>query len=283
MKKLVLYLLASLIMLIFFKSAYAWNAMGHRIIGEIAYGHLTPQSKIKVDQLINYLSDAYPYSSNFQTANGWADTIKQDGAHTFDSWHFYNQPYSIDNTPVIPPATENLVWAINQSYNILQNPKTNQFEKAFFLRFLLHFVGDAHQPLHCINRFSKNFPAGDRGGNLFITHNKNYDNLHAYWDDGLGLFDERCGFSSSKSKRAKCFAEKFQKTYPINYFGDKSNNLNPEDWTQESFIIAKNSVYQTPENQPVSQTYINNNQEIIEQQITLAGYRLANSLNKLLG
>ena len=65
--------------------------MGHRIIGEIAYEHLNPIAKSKANQLIDYLSDAYPYSSNFQTANSWADYIKQDGVRTFDTWHFYNK------------------------------------------------------------------------------------------------------------------------------------------------------------------------------------------------
>jgi hypothetical protein len=213
------FFLLSSVWVFFSPAAYAWNAMGHRIIGEIAYERLTPAAKTKVDQLINYLANAYPYSSNFQTANGWADYIKQDGIRTFDSWHFYNQPYSVDNAKTYPPAAENLPWAIDQAYNILKNPAANQFEKAFFLRFLLHFTGDAHQPLHCINRFSKNFPEGDKGGNLFLTQNKHYSNLHAYWDDGLGLFDERCGFSASKSRRAKCFAEKITQDYPQNYFG----------------------------------------------------------------
>jgi hypothetical protein len=265
----------------FSPSVYAWNSMGHRIIGEIAYEHLAPKTKEHVDELINYLADAYPYESNFQTANAWADYLRQDDIHTYDAWHFYNQPFSGDNTPLKSPASQNLLWALNQSISILKSPKSNQFEKAFFIRFLLHLTGDAHQPLHCSDRFSNDLPNGDAGGNLFRTQNSNYANLHAYWDDGLGLFEERCGFSPSKFQRAKCLSQKIQNDYPENSFGNKINNLNPEEWINESFVIAKNSVYLTDENKPLSANYISNNQQIVEQRAALAGYRLANVLNSI--
>ncbi|HEV2614772.1 MAG TPA: S1/P1 nuclease [Gammaproteobacteria bacterium] len=251
-----------LVLTLFSFSAYSWNSMGHRVIGEIAYEHLSPQAKEKSMLLIQYLSNAYPYSSTFQTANGWADYLKMDGVHAYDSWHFDNTPYSLDGTPTTPAQTPNLVWALNQSIAVLKNPKTNQYEKAFFIRFLLHLTGDAHQPLHCINFFSKNYPNGDNGGNAEPNH------LHANWDNGLGLFDEHCGISPSKAQRAKCFAEEIQTQYPESYFGNKAMDLNPQDWVDESFEIAKT--------QDQSQT-------LVKQQLALAGYRLANELNALLG
>jgi len=267
--------------------AFAWNFMGHRIVGEIAYQHLNPHTKESVDELIDYMSNAYPYSSSFQTANGWADYIKQDDIHIFDNWHFYDKPYTSDNTPVPQMVNSpNLIWALNQSISILKSPKSNQYEKALFLRFLIHFVGDAHQPLHCINRYTKNYPNGDQGGNLFLLASNSQDttiNLHASWDNGVGLFDKKCGFLRSKSnlKKAKCFAEKFQQDYPENYFGEKINNLNPEDWIDEGYQLAINTVYNTPENSSLSNNYLQVNQSIAEQQTTLAGYRLARLLNSI--
>lgn len=236
--------------------------MGHRIIGQIAYDHLTPQAKEKSTLLIDYLANAYPYNSTFQTANSWADFLKNDGVHAYDSWHFDNTPYSLDSTPTFPAQTPNLVWALNQSIAVLKNPNSNQYEKAFFIRFILHLTGDAHQPLHCINFFSVDYPRGDNGGNAEPNH------LHAQWDNGLGLFDEHCGFSSSKARRANCFADKIQAEYPENYFKNKVSDVNPQDWVNESFEIAK------------TQTQ---SQAVIKQQLALAGYRLANLLNSLLG
>jgi hypothetical protein len=236
--------------------------MGHRIIGEIAYEHLTPQAKEKSMGLIDYMTNAYPYSSTFQTANSWADFLKLDGVHAYDSWHFYNKPYSLDGTPTKAAQFPNLIWALNQSISVLQNPNTNQYEKAFFIRFVLHLTGDAHQPLHCINFFSKTYPNGDSGGNAEPAH------LHAQWDNGLGLFNQRCGISVSKAQRAKCFANEIQTEYPENYFGSRATDLNPQDWVDESFAIA--------ETQQQSTT-------IVKQQLALAGYRLANVLNQTLG
>lgn len=254
-------------------ASFAWNATGHRVIGEIAYAHLTPKAKDRVNQLVEYLSDAYPYSSTFQTANAWADYLKEDDVEVFNAWHFYNLPY--DDASKTPPPP-NLLWALNQSIMILKSDKSNQFEKAFFLRFLLHFEGDAHQPLHCIDR-------NDRGGNLFLIQNNNYSNLHAYWDSGLGLFDEKCGLSPSKSRRVACFAQRFQEDYPEQYFGQKAQDLNPQDWTNESYTLAKNTVYQTPQNGVLSADYLKQGRQIAEQQVTLAGYRLANLLNSIFG
>jgi hypothetical protein len=176
--------------------------------------------------------------------------------------HFYNKPFSLDNTPTHPAQTPNLVTALNQSIAVLKSPKSNQYEKAFFIRFLMHLTGDIHQPLHCINFFSAEYPNGDNGGNA------EPEKLHAQWDNGLGLFDEHCGISSSKAKRANCFADKIQVEYPESYFASKANELNPQDWADESFELAKSH---------------NQSQTIIKQQLALAGYRLANELNLLLG
>lgn len=264
-----------------FHCAFAWDAMGHRIIAAIAYDQLTPTAKAKSNELIDYLADAYPYNSSFQTASSWADFLRQDGVDTFDAWHFINQPFSDDGTPTHPAGATNIVWAINQCIAILQNPSSNQFEKAFFLRFLLHLVGDAHQPLHCANRFSADFPKGDQGGNLLLIKQDNYNNLHAYWDDGLGFFESSCNLSMTKSQQAKCLAEKIEQDYPESFFQQKANDLNPGDWAAESFTIAKDFVYQTPEYRSLSKSYQQQGQRIVEQQLALAGYRLANLLNLL--
>lgn len=268
--------------LIFFNTpALAWNAMGHRVIGEIAYQHLTPETKEKADQLINYLSNAYPYSSTFQTANSWADMIKQNDIHAFDSWHFYDKPYSTDKTatPTAIPFP-NLLWSLEQSFEVLKSTHSNQYEKALFLRFFLHFVGDAHQPLHCITRYSQKFQEGDKGGNLFLLTDK--DNLHSAWDNGLGILDQKCGFTrlKSKSRQAKCLADKFQQDYPPAYFKTKITDLDFNHWLNDSYVLGI-SAYNTPENQALSETYIKSNQIIAEQQMTLAGYRLAALLNSL--
>jgi hypothetical protein len=276
-------LLFGVCVLLVSSNCFAWDSMGHRVVAEIAYEHLDAQAKQMTNDLIDYLADAYPYSSTFQTASAWADYLKQDDVHAFDNWHFDNLPISIDNAPTRPANSTNLLWAINQCIAILKSAKSNQYEKAFFLRFLLHLVGDASQPLHCADRFSKDYPNGDEGGNLFMTNNGTFENLHAYWDDGLGLFDNYCTASLSKSRQAKCLAAKIESDYPEPSLGTKVNDLNPNDWINESFTLAKNVAYQTPEGKPLSTAYLKQGQPIVEQQLALAGYRLANLLNSIFG
>jgi hypothetical protein len=70
--------------------------------------------------------------------------------------------------------------------------------------------------------------------------------------------------------------------YPENYFGDRVNKLNPDDWVTEGMKNAKQYVYNTPQNQKVSAEYIEQGKQIAEQEAALAGYRLARLLNQLL-
>lgn len=246
-------------------TTYAWNTMGHRIIAQIAYDNLTPQAKLKSEELINYLANAYPYSSSFQMASAWPDFLKFENIHIYDSWHFYDQPYALDNTPTLPAPTPNIITALNQSIIALKNPDTSQYEKAFFIRFLLHLTGDAHQPLHSINFFSKTYPQGDQGGNL------EPGKLHAQWDNVLGLFDHACGPIPSKSQQTKCFAKQLEAEYSQDYFKQKATDLAPENWLEESFTLAKTAVF--------SEESTAQKQEYAKQQLALAGYRLANILN----
>jgi hypothetical protein len=262
---------------------YAWDSMGHRVIAEIAYNHLDGKAKEETNNLIDYMADAYPYNSSIQTASNWADAIKDDDVHTFDNWHYIDQPISTNSTPTPPINNTNIVWAINQCIDVLKSPKSNEYEKSFFLRFLMHLVGDASQPLHAATRYSENFPNGDEGGNLFMTNNGHDSNLHGYWDNGLGFFEKNCNLSISKAGQARCLSSKIQIEYPESYFGSKTTDLDPNDWVKESYLIAKNFAYNTPDNKPLSQEYTNQGQVLVEQQLALAGYHLANLLNSIFG
>ena len=105
------------------------------------------------------------------------------------NWHFINTPYVEGPVvaPIQPPGTEyNVVWAIEQARNVLSNPDSSTLDKARQLRFLLHFVGDIHQPLHTASLYSAQFPDGDRGGNNFIVNGGNVSNLHEFYDSGAG-------------------------------------------------------------------------------------------------
>ena len=253
----------------------AWSPAGHEIIGEIAYQNLTPKAKAKCVALLHTLDSIYP-KSNFSKANVWADQLKQRGIVIFNQWHYIDLPYSADGTEVQSPQKQNLVTVIQQSKEIIMGKKTNRFEKALFLRMLLHFVGDAHQPLHCINRFSKQYPQGDRGGNLFVIQHAHANNLHQLWDRGVDVFPKALSHNQRMA-----FAQQIQNEYPKQKLLGQINQLNPHQWCQESYQLAKDIVYRTPEKKAPSDAYYAKAQPIVKQQLALAGYRLAAVLNEI--
>lgn len=63
------------------------------------------------------------------------------------------------------------------------------FGESFNLRLLIHYVGDIHQPMHAVNRYTPEFPDGDAGGNLFnVTYSQTIHELHGLWDSGIGKY-----------------------------------------------------------------------------------------------
>jgi len=260
--------------------AFAWNANGHRVIAEIAYHNLNPDAQKQIAAITYRFDPKYKAKNRFLFASTWPDKIKYDGVAAFDSWHFINYSFNLDNIQTRPYQTENVVWAINQSEYTLTSPNADNAEKAIALSFLIHFVGDVHQPLHCTVRYSKKFSQGDKNGILFLIQNPTANNLHSFWDEGLGLLPMTNNTAMS-GKSIEKLAKEIQQKYPEKFFGDKIYNLKAKDWAKQSFQIAKNFAYNTQENAVPSAQYITQGQILVKQQLALAGYRLANLLNRL--
>src|ERR1051325_7634062 len=152
------------------RPALAWNAEGHMVVAQIAYNHLDPAVKATCDALVavNLGSFTSTSSSNFVTAAVWADDFKSSlGTGTS---HYIDLPFSLDGYPTngVPPGIPNIVTAINQYVITLQNTNATPTDQATPLRYLIHYVGDIEQPLHCSNAIYTNKPAGDAGGNGFL-------------------------------------------------------------------------------------------------------------------
>lgn len=310
MKKLISNILYfTLFFTVFLPNAFSWDATGHKIIAAIAYENLTPETKAKVDQL-TCIFDKSNYNGHCNESENakltrfmfdatWADLLRGENVPEFDDWHF------IDN-PKNSKQPKNVVWAINESKKVLTKWQYDIYEKAVFLRFLLHFAGDAHQPLHCINH-------GDKGGNLIPINSQYAENLHEYWDRGLGEFcskdfyqnqqyqnfrhyknnyyQNKNNYYQNYQKRSQChpltkkelfkLANYIEYKYPKNYFGNKANDLNPKNWAIESYDTALNFAYNVYPNSKPSYQYEQEGRKIALERIALAGYRLANLLNNL--
>lgn len=262
--------------------AYAWNSNGHRVIAQIAYENLKPAVKKRIDGITKGFDRSYNARSRFLYAAIWPDKIKYDGVLAFDDWHFINYGYSPDGTQAAPIQTENVVWAIGQSEHTLLSPTANTSEKALALSFLIHFAGDAHQPLHCAVRYTRQFPSGDKNGLLFPIDAADANNLHNYWDAGLGLFDNTANNTAMSDQAVGRLAEQIQQNYPKKNFAQRTYQLKANQWATQSFQIAVNFAYNgITENKTPSAQYTEKGRTIVEQQVALAGYRLANLLNAL--
>jgi hypothetical protein len=176
--------------------------------------------------------------------------------------------------PLDPVPDPNAQTQIAVSRLVLSDQNSPDRLKSYDLSWLLHLVGDVHQPLHCTARFSQD-PAllhGDAGGNLAsLCALPCRNNLHSFWDDVLGT-------GSSVTNAATAGAALPTATGPV-------NDLDAAHWIQESFDIAKAHVYEAPSisagGGPFTLTddYKAQAKSIATERVALAGARLAKILN----
>ena len=156
-------------------AAWAWGNEGHRIIALIAADRLTPAARAAVSDLLG--GDA---RRRMEEVSTWADKIRPDRPET-GPWHYVNIKIS---TRGYNPASDCrggdcVVAQVDKDERILADKHLEKAVRAEALRFLIHFVGDLHQPLHCTeNR--------DRGGkDVRVMVGGEETNLHAVWDSNV--------------------------------------------------------------------------------------------------
>lgn len=268
-----------LILLLFFVlpfQAGGWNALGHRLVAQIAYDHMTPEAKRSFNQMNHALDKVYKPQSFVNSAT-WLDTLHyQNGVMWFDAMHYVNQPFTLDDSPLPEIQKINALWAINHAIQTLQDKRALNFDKGVAFRVLIHVVGDLHQPLHGATLVSHQHPKGDAGGNLFpLGKNTVADNLHWYWDQGAGLF-KTAGYVKQAQLLRR--AHQIEKQWPCRL---KSVSLLPSDWLKESHEIAVKKAYRIHPHEKPGKSYQKEAQDIALQRVALAGCRLAAVLNQL--
>jgi len=293
MKRLTPVLLALLIAV----PSYAWNATGHKAIGLIAYGQLTPTTRTRVDELLSQHPDypkwieGVPASDRgraaFLAASVWPDTVRNDPRFHEDNrtptanvpglppgsqarhagWHYRTSPFSPDGTPTKPPAETNIVTKLRDFEALGSLPDSM---KTYTLPWLLHLVGDIHQPLHTTARFDRLRPNGDRGGNGIELKS---ENLHSYWDSRIG------------TSQTDPFLNQLVITIQSRNPKPARLEMNPEQWAKEGFDL-RSQVYGftgngTKESPAIlSDAYSVQAKETAYARAALAGYRLAEFLNQ---
>jgi S1/P1 Nuclease len=224
--------------------ACAWGDLGHKTTALLAYRHLSPRARSALDALLVSDTDTLT-APDFASRATWADKYRNDHPETA-AWHFIDieidHPdmasacYGFPTLPHATPASEGpaqdcVVNKIEQFAAELKSPATAPAERLLALKFLIHFVGDLHQPLHAADH-------EDRGGNCIGLEfgSRHGHNLHAYWDVGV---------VEALGRSAEQIADKLDP--PITW---REMRLwaagTPRDWAMESFEIAWRDVYALP-------------------------------------
>lgn len=270
-------------------AAFAWVDTGHMVVAAIAEGRLKPEVlKICQDLLKNGPTER---TQGFIQGACWADDAKNG---TTGPWHYIDLPFRTDGKPTqTKPSELNIVWAIKHYSEMLVEKSKTPAERAEALRYLIHFVGDIHQPLHATSRESDEHPEGDRGGNdfkivggdAFSSMERPPRNLHQVWDLGGGLFQPVTRPLDPEAKgRILIQAQNIASRNPMTKFVQQLKDKSPMDWAKESLELAKTVVYRgiEPGDEPTV-GYVAICKTVCAQRAALAGYRLADLLNRLLG
>jgi hypothetical protein len=292
-------------------SVKAWDSYGHMEVACVAYQHLSPQAKTRVDELIQLNPNYHEWSGwvpartktadkqlmLFMIAATWPDEIKStagysnDGSHNGDRpdgspdptgntgytdmlrhkyWHFIDKPFATDGTSLPPIPNPNAQERIALFRGVLGSSSGDPL-KSYDLVWLLHLVGDVHQPLHCTTRVSATDTAGDNGGNGVSLSS---GNLHGYWDDLPGT-----GKPQTILKKVIKAGKKLPAPDPT-----AAAIADETTWVTESFQAAQQTVYHSPIQAgdgpfTLNSAYKSTAKNLSNERISLAGVRLANLIN----
>lgn len=252
-------------------TVFAWGGDGHQIVCLIAEVHLSPAAKAGIHDLLGdaHISDAEIAS--------WADNIRRERRNTA-SWHFVDIPVDASGFGVSAfderrdgKHGNNVIDKINQFERELSDHSVPKEKRAEALRFLVHFVGDLHQPLHCADR-------NDKGGNsrlVFFLDQPRALNLHSVWDTTILLH---------RKGRTRVLQYAMELNHKISKDQAKQwKQGSVGNWANESHAVAVNVAYKgVPADGPpprLDQAYVDRAGEAIDQQLERGGIRLAMLLN----
>jgi hypothetical protein len=269
--------------------ALAWGGLGHAVIAKIAYDRLTPEARAKVDALLASDPDTLT-APDIESRASWADAYREQHRETAE-WHYvnieldhpdidaacYGHPKLAPGQPASQgPAHDCVTDKIEEFAAELRDPATPAAERVLALKYVLHFVGDMHQPLHSSDHM-------DKGGNcvgLTPSPDGHANNLHAFWDSTVvralgGSADEIAAELEAQITPAEIKAW---------------SAGSPRDWALEGFQIAKRDAYALPDRPTceehrsvaLSSAYEATAVKDAAAQLEKAGIRLAYVLNRSL-
>ena len=234
---------------------YAWGPNGHRIVGRIAMNHISEEAARAIECLIG--------PRGLDQVSTWPDEIRSDPSWRRSApWHFI----SIDDAETLETTARDsagdVLEAMQRFEAVLRDSQASRQSKQEALMFLVHFVGDVHQPLHVGRR-------GDRGGNsIEVMWFAEKTNLHSVWDSHL-IENEKLSFSELASFIDHPTQEEIRTWQSAAY----------ADWVKES-KAEREKVYKIGDGKLGFQ-YAFDNISLVKRRLLQAGVRLAGLLNSI--
>jgi hypothetical protein len=258
----------------------AWSAQGHRLVALVAASHLTPTARQNVAWLLD--------DAGLDDVAAWADWYLEGNNQT-SFWHYVNIPpdattYDRDRDcprqPGVATGGRGDAWRdcvvdrIPYNEGRLANTSLDRADRAVALKFLVHLIGDIHQPLHALGV--------ERGGNgipvsVFGFPTCAYDdgtryscNLHGVWDTAL-LAHRQLGDQQ--------YLAELERQIAVNHW-DETATGTPAEWAMESHALAKASL--VPSGASIDEAYYDAHIAELDRRLAFAGLRLAASFNRAL-
>jgi hypothetical protein len=300
MRKPISLVIVCLILLSNPASVLAWSGAGHMVIAAGAYRQLSPEQRLKVDEILTAHPDYEKWKRAykpgeieletfvFMRASTWPDEIRRgsggDRQYDHPHWHYVDYPlhppkFQIESGP---SPTDDVLYGIAQCEKTLSDKNASPELRAVYLAYLIHLVGDIHQPLHCASLFTEAYPKGDKGGNdFYVMPGSRGIKLHSLWDGLLG--------TSGSPQSHLNYALEIEKQHPRKSLSELKRNESPRDWSLEGRQLAVDKAYlhgelkgsSSPENAPaLPEGYTKEVKAVAEKQAALAAYRLADEIGR---
>jgi hypothetical protein len=278
-------------------AVYAWGDEGHEVVALIADHYLEPAVRTKIKSILAGDTTHLTSSTKMDLEATWADKFRDSDRNTTKehynqthNWHYvdlelpgppdlksacFGQPPLTGALASVGPPDDCIVDKIDEFTAELKDPATSDQERLYALQFILHFVGDIHQPLHASDDH-------DQGGNAETVKAPSMStksgNLHAFWDTQFVTLQGTSKTAISKKLIAQITSA--ERT--------KWSAGSAADWAKESFASAKVNAYGplpepiSPHHYTLPKSYVTNAKGVVATQLSKAGVRLAFVLNNAL-
>ena len=254
--------------------SFAWDAIGHSITANLAFSQLPKSHSYYFRRYLNASSN-----ETFAQAAIWPDALRLQ-TQAYNHWHYKGNCLVKDpniNCSIPNVSAENSFTVIQDAIKILTNISESLEKQSFYFKFLLHVLGDIHQPLHNIWFFSSKYPKGDKGGNRIMInyHNITDCNLHRFWDN-------LCHIEQTFRVAKNFHFQNMKITKDLKKNTTFSGNFNEiAKWMDESYNIAVRYVYDDDilADGKLKLDYVIMCRSICYQQIIRGGLRLSSILD----